>query len=670
MLMNGRWTRRLVLAVAALLVQPLGIARPGHAAEPASGTLSLTFGSKPPKLSWNGLHFAAAANTSNTFDAQRCAPSYPGGPDDPGAVPGVEVCDVFEFTVVVPRGYYDHRNGGVQVDVEWLSADNDFDMFVYKKPPPGQPVGKPVAGSERGATDSEHVRVPRAEGTYLVRVNPWSVVDSAYSGQITVYENPPLPNVSGGLEQTQASGTGYLSYSEPHISVDPRDPNHLVGGSKMYQNLPEYLFKIGTFVSFDGGQTWTDNGHLPGYPAQSGAEGDDYYVTSDIWTAQDDEGNAYAMVLDHPPTDSLTGAGWGMTLHKSTDGGRTWSGRIPMHENADAVSKHLFLDDKNTLAVDNSGTDGDGKTGNLYGCWSFDAAVANLAVYVTTSTDAGATWSDPVNVSGADRTVLGCHVVVGPPVIDGGPGVLYVFWRDFGSGRNRMAKSIDGGLTFSLPITVNTYRESPSPFPGSGFRNGNIPAGAVDPDDRNTVYLSYMDYHSTKPDEDCPEAGDDPIPEQVCDADVMVIKSTDGGTTWGNPIRVNQDPVGNGKDQFQQQLAITPSGQLNMMWFDRRNDPANFYIDTFFARSNDGGQTWTETRVTKSMWDPSINPPISGSGEFIGDYQGLIATDTGGAVPFWNDTSLAQLPGNHPRYSPYQEAFSARIPNTAEFGGP
>jgi hypothetical protein len=661
------WVRKRELkmlrrALGAAFAVAMFVAPTAEAAEPPSGTIA-----PGGELTYQGQFYAAAANVSNTAGDQLCAPSYPGGPDDPGAVPGVHQCDVFEVTVDVPEGFWGTNKGGIEIDIEWASADNDFDMYVYRKPPPGEPVGPPVGSSAAGGTTSEHVQLSNAEGTYLVRVNPFSVVNSDYSGKIGFFSRDPIPTVPGGIDQFRASSTGFLSYSEPHIAVDPLDPSHLVAGSKMYQNLPEYLFKIGTFASFDGGRSWQDNGHLPGYPQQTGDEGADYYITSDVWTAFDDEGNAYAMVLDNPP-GSLTGAGWGMTAHKSTDGGRTWSDRIPIHENQDPASKTLFLDDKNTLVVDNTGPDRDGTTGNIYGCWSFDAFVANLAVFVSRSTDAGQTWRDPINVSGADRTVLGCHVVVGPPEVPGEPGVLYVFWRDFANGRNRMAKSVDGGQSFTAPTTVNEYRESPSPFPGSAFRNGNIPAAAVDPRDSDVVYLSYMDYHATNPDEDCPEAGDEPIEGQVCDADVMLIKSTDGGASWGEPIRVNQDAVGNGKDQFQQQLAITDSGQLNMMWFDRRNDPQNFYIDTFFARSNDGGASWKETRVTKSMWDPSINPPISPSGEFIGDYQGLAATDCT-AVPFWQDTTLAALPPSDPNYSPFQEAFSAVVPNAKKFGG-
>ncbi|MEA2444733.1 MAG: hypothetical protein QOJ12_2025, partial [Thermoleophilales bacterium] len=152
-------------------------------------------------------------------------------------------------------------------------------------------------------------------------------------------------------------------------------------------------------------------------------------------------------------------------------------------------------------------------------------------------------------------------------------------------------------------------------------------------------------------------------------ADIVLFKSTDGGNTYAGPIRVNQDSKEKRRDQFQPWLAVTPNGQLDVMYFDRRNDPNNFFIDTYLSRSNDGGKTFSDVRVTRNMWDPRINPPISVSGEFIGDYQGIVADDNV-AIPFWNDTQSSQLPKSDPDYSPYQEVWSARIGNAKVEGGP
>jgi hypothetical protein len=162
-------------------------------------------------------------------------------------------------------------------------------------------------------------------------------------------------------------------------------------------------------------------------------------------------------------------------------------------------------------------------------------------------------------------------------------------------------------------------------------------------------------------------------------ADIKLISSGDGGNTWSTPSKVNQDVTN--ADQFQPYIRVTPKGQVNVSFFDRRldrpdppNHPGNFFIDTFLARSNNAGQTWHETRVSHDSWDPSINPPISGSGEFIGDYQGLVADDCF-AIPFVNDTHLANDPSRDPDFdrglprSPFQEIVTWRVPNSRQFGG-
>ena len=105
-------------------------------------------------------------------------------------------------------------------------------------------------------------------------------------------------------------------------------------------SLAEYEFKIGTYASFDRGRQLVDLGQLntcpqgqapPSswplnntcYPAddparagtgpedqrRTAAPGGDFgeeYITSDVWTDFDDEGNAYAMVLDSPPFEAAT----------------------------------------------------------------------------------------------------------------------------------------------------------------------------------------------------------------------------------------------------------------------------------------------------------------------------------------------------------------------------
>jgi Ca2+-binding RTX toxin-like protein len=144
-------------------------------------------------------------------------------------------------------------------------------------------------------------------------------------------------------------------------------------------------------------------------------------------------------------------------------------------------------------------------------------------------------------------------------------------------------------------------------------------------------------------------------------------------------------------DTFQPQIAVTKSGQINVAYFDRRldtrplpadppTDPDNYFADLWLNRSSDDGTTWTETRITHDSIDPELNAPVSGSGLFFGDYQGLVADDCG-AIPFindshlGNDTVLDPGPDRDPEFdvglpnSPYQEAITWRVPNTTANGG-
>jgi hypothetical protein len=231
-----------------------------------------------------------------------------------------------------------------------------------------------------------------------------------------------------------------------------------------------------------------------------------------------------------------------------------------------------------------------------------------------------------------------------------------------------MSKTTDGGRTWSEAVTVQRFFPIPNVFPRQAFRNLTLPIGAVGPG--GEVYVSYADYNPLRA---------FTADEDGAQADIKVTSSRDGGATWSAPVRVNGDATN--ADQFQQYLRVTPSGQVDVSFFDRRLDrprppdhPGNYFIDTWLARSSDGGVSWRETRVSHDSWDPGINPPLSPSGQFIGDYQGLVADDCF-AIPFVNDTHLANDPGRDPQFdgglprSQFQQVFATLVPNTSAYGG-
>jgi hypothetical protein len=604
-------------------------------------------------------------------------------------------CDATLINVVA-GDFFETFGGGVEFSIA-DTPGNDFDLYVYASDAAG--TRGQLVGASAGPTDVESVAVQNANGYFLVQVVYFDVTASGYNGRAEFFRRakfPPDVDNPPGLQDILASDpfAGFRSHSEPHVAQSPINPRKLVAGSKFYNrdpdSLAEYEFKIGSYASFDYARHWFDLGQTnvcpqnqapPSswplantcYPADDPARegtgpedrppGGDFgeeYITSDTWVDWDDENNAYMMVLDNPGFPS--GGGWGMSFHRWRSPSfrdvvrdRTWSDRIVINAYPNPEDQELFLDDKNTFAVNNAGPDRDGRTGTIVACWGRNGPVETTEgpqrIVCKRSTDGGRTWPNaPIPVSPrAQRLVIGVHVVADTR----DPRTFYAVWLEYlsglvnGTGTNTLqfSKSTDGGQNWSPATTAQTIVPLPNVFPQQAFRNLSLPIMAVGPN--GELYVTYADY----------------VGEQ---ADIKLIRSLDGGATWSGPRRVNQDTGDH--DQFQPYVRVTRRGQVNVFFFDRRFDPDNFFIDNFLARSNDGGATWRETRLSHDMWDPSINPPISPSGQFIGDYQGLAADDCF-AIPFVNDTHLANDPARDPFFdrglprSPFQEAITYRVPD-------
>src|SRR5205085_1598142 len=54
-------------------------------------------------------------------------------------------------------------------------------------------------------------------------------------------------------------------HSESDIRVDPTNPNHLIGSTKWFVSAEGYNHLLGFYESFDGGSTWSVQGHIPGF---------------------------------------------------------------------------------------------------------------------------------------------------------------------------------------------------------------------------------------------------------------------------------------------------------------------------------------------------------------------------------------------------------------------
>jgi hypothetical protein len=698
---RGRWfalaLSGLVLAVVALVLPAVAGAAPDR-----SGTVTPT-----ALFNWDG---ATATGFNTQYDS---AAGTPCDITPPGR------CDTTLLNVDVPADFYAGQGGGMEVTLTDYSPNptSDFDLYIYRSDAAGNRGA--LVGSSGGLPGAEEqTTIGEAQGFYLVQVVYFAVTQSSYKGRarlVTRTKNPPDVDDPRGLDEFLASnpGQGFKSHSEPHIAQSPIDPNVMVAGSKMYNRdrdaLAEYEFKIGTYISFDAGRTWTDLGQVntcprdqappPTWPngnrcypeddpnlggtnaedvkdpqGETGAadpEDDrgsgDYgeeYIVSDVWTDFDDEGNAYIMVLDHPPFGG--DQGWGMSFHRwetpspeDVAAGRTWSDRIPINAYGDPVTQTQFADDKNTFAVNNAGPDHDGRIGTMIACWGQNVqALVKQQTVCERSTDGGKTWpSEPIPISDLQPLVIGVHVVADPRQAE----TFYAVWFEYAQtiagapGTMRFARTTTGGQTWEPSIPITTFNPIPGSFPGQAFRNLSLPIMAVAPN--GDIYITFAEYL------DVPAGATDEDGKQ---ADIRIVKSTDGGRSFGAATTVNQDKTR--ADQFQPYVRVAPQGDVQVAYFDRRHDPDNFFIDSYMSRSTNGGATWRDTRLSHDLSDPSINPPVSPSGEFYGDYQGLTADDCL-SVWFANDTHLANSPTRDPEFdrgeprSRFQEVHATRVPH-------
>ncbi|MCA9752265.1 MAG: T9SS type A sorting domain-containing protein, partial [Gemmatimonadetes bacterium] len=77
------------------------------------------------------------------------------------------------------------------------------------------------------------------------------------------------------------------------------------------------------------------------------------------------------------------------------------------------------------------------------------------------------------------------------------------------------------------------------------------------------------------------------------------------------------------------------TGQLGVIFYDRRDDPSNVQARAYMATSFDGGLTWEDFPVADVAFTPTSIPGLATG--YMGDYLGL-AINSGQAYPSWMDT--------------------------------
>jgi hypothetical protein len=383
----------------------------------------------------------------------------------------------------------------------------------------------------------------------------------------------PSPPGARVIKLTPSPG----QFTEPSIAVNPSNPRQLVGA---FQNTA-------VAYSRDAGQTWN---------LAEGAAPPDYKISGDVSVVYDNQGHAF---LSYIAFDKLGTINYwahdatrnGIFVRRSFDGGQTWE------KDAVAVITHpsepgIPFEDKPYIVADATHSK---YAGNLYIGWT-EFTLEKTIMLFSRSTDSGKTWSKPIEIStheGLPRDDNGA--VEGFSGAVASDGTLYVAWSDISG--IVLAISKDGGRTFSRSRTI--LKTGPSYFdPTSVGRGNGFPQIAVAP--RNgQLFVTWADYTNG-------------------DIDVFSSTSKDRGQHWSPGVRVNNDPLHNGQDQFFQWMSVDPvDGSENVIFCDRRADPGNRSYYMTLARSTDGGHTFKNYAWSTQPSDPKDI--------FMGDYMGIAA---------------------------------------------
>ena len=318
----------------------------------------------------------------------------------------------------------------------------------------------------------------------------------------------------------------------------------------------------------------------------------------------------------------------GVFVAVTEDEGHTWQAHIPVILHRGPQTRDSVFEDKYYVWLDNSPSSPYFK--HAYIPWKrvTDADSATQIV-LAKSTDGGLSWSVPVPVSAratgtSEDTTFGQSF---PLAVTGPNGEVYVVWNYGPKHSIGFAKSTDGGASFSAPRLIHTYEPLGTPLRlNEGVRH--TLKGRVRVETYPTLVCDLTNGPRRGMLYLCWAA--DSIP------DVYFSRSADGGETWSAPAHVHSNPD---NDQFWPWLSIDPTtGDLAVMYLDSRDDPANLAIHCYVSYSADGGETWIDRRVSDFQSDLRKNP-FQGQ-NFAGDYSGN-AFYGGIIYPSWFDTRNA-----------------------------
>jgi hypothetical protein len=263
-------------------------------------------------------------------------------------------------------------------------------------------------------------------------------------------------------------------------------------------------------------------------------------------------------------------------------------------------------------------TDG---SGTWLAVWSSDDTLGatidgDTDIFFARSTDGGITWSAPAALNSNAASDTGSDAL--PSLATDGAGTWIATWQStdtLGSlGTDRdilMARSMNGGLTWTSPAPVNANAAT------DGLFEHDLSAQIAT--DGTTWVVVW-------------ESGGTLGGTIDVDPDILSASSTNGGATWSDPIPVNTTASTDSSttsDEFPF-VATDGAGVWLATWTSENTlgGTIGSDLDVLFARSTDGGATWS---------DPEPLNSYAASDDTRVDQPARLATDGAGTwIAVWS----------------------------------